>query len=195
MPAKRKPFLLRAVGGAARWVAILAVAALFLLAVAVGTPRPEEAASEPAQPLLTASPPLMAASADELPEFIHRFPVPVLAAMEESWQLLSCTSADTAFEGGFGRVMTLRYRVPSGGEVTAVSVYPRRAESLLPRDGWRLSASQSMSLSGTRAVTMTSAGRVRVHIQTQEGLYWAETDASDPQALQALFSPLKLYVN
>ncbi len=195
MSAKLKPLPLRLIAGAAKWAAVLTVAAVFLLAVAVGSPRPEEAASDAPQPLLTASPPLMAVSADDLPELIHRFPVPVLAAMQEDWQLLSCTSADTAFEGGFARIMTLVYRLASGAEVTAVSVYPRRAVSLLPGAGWHLSAVQPPTLSGLRAVVMTSANRVRVHAQSQEGFYWAETDAAGPEDIQAFLSPLKLYVN
>ena len=195
MSAKPKPLPLRLLAGLAKWAAVLVAAALFLLAVAVGTPRPEEAASDPDQPLLTASPPLMAATADDLPELIHRFPVPVLAAMDESWQLVSCTSADTAFEGGLARVMTLVYRLSTGAEVTAVSVYPRRAEALLPRAGWHLCAVQPPTLSGLRAVAMTRGGRVRVHARSQEGLYWAETDGADASSAAAFLSPLKLYVN
>ena len=176
---QRRPLaarLLRLIGG------LLLAAGFFVLTAFLSAP-PE--AEEP-QPLLTASPALVLTDAEQLEQLAERFPAPVLVC--RGLRLTGGTSADTAWEGGFGRVAVLSWETSDGAEVTTRTVYPARAVRLLPSEGWRLCTGQWESLAGLPCVAMESGGRVRVHAQGTSALYAVEF----PAGLEGVLSTLAL---
>lgn len=193
--SKPKPALWRR---AARIVltAVLSVVliALFYLAVILGQPQAgDQAAVDLSQPLLAASPAQAIASEDQLGGLVAAFPVPVMSFVSGAGPALTAgTSYDTAFEDGFARVVELQYALPDGGTVTARSIYPARALSLVGREGYRLRAASSLSLAGLRAVRMEGADTIRLHAQSSDALYVLTLPAMSADDLAALTKALQL---
>lgn len=193
--SKPKPALWRR---AARIVltAVLAVVlvALFYLAVILGQPQADDqAAVDLSQPLLAASPAQAIASEDQLGGLVAAFPVPVMSFVSGAGPALTAgTSYDTAFEDGFARVVKLQYALPDGGTVTARSIYPARALSLVGREGYRLNEASSLSLAGLRAVRMEGADTIRLHAQSSDALYVLTLPAMSADDLAALTKSLQL---
>jgi len=193
--SKPKPALWRR---AARIVltAVLAVVlvALFYLAVILGQPQADDqAAVDLSQPLLAASPAQAIASEDQLGGLVAAFPVPVMSFVSGAGPALTAgTSYDTAFEDGFARVVELQYALPDGGTVTARSIYPARALSLVGREGYRLNEASSLSLAGLRAVRMEGADTIRLHAQSSDALYVLTLPAMSADDLAALTKALQL---
>lgn len=175
----------------------LAMAVVFYLSVIFGTPQGTDAplATATPQPLLTASPVQTMADLSEMPALLESFPAPVLAPLAgSSLQCVAGTSYDAAFEQGFGRVVVLTCQNSAGLTVTLTSIYPARALTLLPTEGYLLSDKAGNSLAGTRSVRMEhSSGRIRLHAQGSEALYIFETPPVTDVDLAMLSSSLSLY--
>ena len=157
-------------------MALLAVilVALFYLAVILGQPEePENAIDiDQTQPVLTASPALNIQSERQVTALAEAFPVPVLAFMEGMGPVLvSGTSYDQAYEGGFARICELRYTTDNGLEITLTTIYPARAVELLGKDGYTLTGAAAQNLTGLTAVRMESADRIRLHAQASDAIY------------------------
>lgn len=148
--------------------------ALFYLAVILGQPEePENAIDiDQAQPLLTASPALNIQSERQVAALAEAFPVPVLAFMEGMGPVLvSGTSYDQAYEGGFARICELRYTTDNGLEITLATIYPARAVELLGKDGYTLTGAAAQNLTGLTAVRMENADHIRLHAQASDAIY------------------------
>lgn len=148
--------------------------ALFYLAVILGQPEePENAIDiDQTQPLLTASPALNIQSERQVVALAEAFPVPVLAFMEGMGPVLvSGTSYDQAYEGGFARICELRYTTDNGLEITLTTIYPARAVELLGKDGYTLTGAAAQNLTGLTAVRMESADHIRLHAQASDAIY------------------------
>ena len=148
--------------------------ALFYLAVILGQPEePENAIDiDQTQPLLTASPALNIQSERQVTALAEAFPVPVLAFMEGMGPVLvSGTSYDQAYEGGFARICELRYTTDNGLEITLTTIYPARAVELLGKDGYTLTGAAAQNLIGLTAVRMESADHIRLHAQASDAIY------------------------
>lgn len=149
----------------------LILAGLFLLAVVMGQPLEAEEPA-PDQPLLTPTPAQLVSGQGDLTALIAGFPAPVLACTARSgWTLVSGSSFDMAFEGGFGRVARLVYTAPDGTAMIAESYYPARALSLMGKSDFRVTAVPGIALAGENTVRMVSGDAVRYHLQTESGLY------------------------
>ncbi len=170
-----------------------AAGALFYTAMIVGAPEEEPAPAE--QPLLQASPGQTLSAAEELGGLIAAFPAPVLAALPDSGlRLIRGVSEDAAFEDGYGRIATLTYEDEAGRRITARTIYPARALSLLGRGGWQLTLSEGPRLAGMRTVCMAQGGRLRFHCRSAEAIYAVEMQAEDQQTAALLLQPLQLMV-
>ena len=148
--------------------------ALFYLAVILGQPEePENAIDiDQTQPLLTASPALNIQSERQVAALAEAFPVPVLAFMEGMGPVLvSGTSYDQAYEGGFARICELRYTTDNGLEITLATIYPARAVELLGKDGYTLTGAAAQNLTGLTAVRMENADHIRLHAQASDAIY------------------------
>lgn len=148
--------------------------ALFYLAVILGQPEePENAIDiDQTQPLLTASPALNIQSERQVAALAEAFPVPVLAFMEGMGPVLvSGTSYDQAYEGGFARICELRYTTDNGLEITLTTIYPARAVELLGKDGYTLTGAAAQNLTGLTAVRMENADHIRLHAQASDAIY------------------------
>ena len=166
-------------------VSLLVCAALIYVFVVFFSPAQEEA--QTAQPQLTASPAMELLEEKQLPSFLSAFPAPVLCAgLDNALELLGGSSRDMTYEqdgvSRLGRVLQLRYRQKSTGkEMDVFSIYPADALELLGREDYHMTADLSFRLSGWTAVRMESGTSVRLHIQTERGLYAVivQKDAAD----------------
>ena len=123
-------------------------------------------------PLLTASPALNIQSERQVAALAEAFPVPVLAFMEGMGPVLvSGTSYDQAYEGGFARICELRYTTDNGLEITLATIYPARAVELLGKDGYTLTGAAAQNLTGLTAVRMENADHIRLHAQASDAIY------------------------
>ena len=173
-PRKPHPRLKKALHVLLMALLTVILVALFYLAVILGQPEePENAIDiDQTQPLLTASPALNIQSERQVTALAEAFPVPVLAFMEGMGPVLvSGTSYDQAYEGGFARICELRYTTDNGLEITLTTIYPARAVELLGKDGYTLTGAAAQNLTGLTAVRMESADRIRLHAQASDAIY------------------------
>lgn len=173
-PRKPHPRLKKALHVLLMTLLAVILVALFYLAVILGQPEePENAIDiEQTQPLLTASPALNIQSERQVAALAEAFPVPVLAFMEGMGPVLvSGTSYDQAYEGGFARICELRYTTDNGLEITLTTIYPARAVELLGKDGYTLTGAAAQNLTGLTAVRMENADHIRLHAQASDAIY------------------------
>ena len=173
-PRKPHPRLKKALHVLLMTLLTVILVALFYLAVILGQPEePENAIDiDQTQPLLTASPALNIQSERQVTALAEAFPVPVLAFMEGMGPVLvSGTSYDQAYEGGFARICELRYTTDNGLEITLTTIYPARAVELLGKDGYTLTGAAAQNLIGLTAVRMESADHIRLHAQASDAIY------------------------
>lgn len=173
-PRKPHPRLKKALHVLLMTLLAVILVALFYLAVILGQPEePENAIDiDQTQPLLTASPALNIQSERQVAALAEAFPVPVLAFMEGMGPvLLSGTSYDQAYEGGFARICELRYTTDNGLEITLTTIYPARAVELLGKDGYTLTGAAAQNLTGLTAVRMENADHIRLHAQASDAIY------------------------
>lgn len=173
-PRKPHPRLKKALHVLLMTLLAVILVALFYLAVILGQPEePENAIDiDQAQPLLTASPALNIQSERQVAALAEAFPVPVLAFMEGMGPVLvSGTSYDQAYEGGFARICELRYTTDNGLEITLTTIYPARAVELLGKDGYTLTGAAAQNLTGLTAVRMENADHIRLHAQASDAIY------------------------
>ena len=173
-PRKPHPRLKKALHVLLMTLLAMILVALFYLAVILGQPEePENAIGiDQTQPLLTASPALNIQSERQVAALAEAFPVPVLAFMEGMGPVLvSGTSYDQAYEGGFARICELRYTTDNGLEITLTTIYPARAVELLGKDGYTLTGAAAQNLTGLTAVRMENADHIRLHAQASDAIY------------------------
>ena len=173
-PRKPHPRLKKALHVLLMTLLAVILVALFYLAVILGQPEePENAIDiDQTQPLLTASPALNIQSERQVAALAEAFPVPVLAFMEGMGPVLvSGTSYDQAYEGGFARICELRYTTDNGLEITLTTIYPARAIELLGKDGYTLTGAAAQNLTGLTAVRMENADHIRLHAQASDAIY------------------------
>ena len=158
--------------------------------VALLNPETEEAA--PVLALVTASPAVYVEEPGDLNRVIAGFPVPVLAAGSDSvLQLSGGVSRDTAFENGFGRVLILDY-LYGENEIEVTSIYPARALELLGREDYHISTISVPLLAGWNAVRMENGSHIRLHFQTDYGLYAVRIPREAGDAVPDILRPLQL---
>ena len=165
---KIRKSLLRIIG------AVIAAALLALLAASLILAKPQEEKSETAaaRPSENASPAVSIQSESDLVSLISAFPAPVMSFMSGSGMVfVSGNSTDTAFEGGFGRILTLYWQTAEGVPLILRSIYPARALELMEGKDYRFSESAGPALFGRTSVRMENADTARLHVQTELGLY------------------------
>ena len=168
---------------------IAAVGFLLILA----QPKSEEKEKAEPQPLLAASPALNISQESELRSLVSAFPVPVLSFMSGSgMSFVSAISADTALDGGFGRVATLYWQTAEGEPLMLQSIYPASALSLLD-NGYHFSSILGPTLFGVDSVRMENGDTVRVHAATETGLYVVTVPKDLAPKLSSLCRSLQLF--
>ena len=154
--------------------------------------NPEETLPAPEQPLMSAHEAIIIQGEEELPYLLKDFPAPALAANgRTALKFQGGSSYDSAFESGFARILSLNYTYQDK-EVTVLSIYPARAISLLPKEGYHLSAATSPLLSGGQTVRMEDGKHVRIHLQTDYGVYAVVIPRNAVGLLTEIVRPLQL---
>lgn len=181
---------LRALGAA---VLTLLLAGIFYVAVILGQPQPDDAVQvDLHQPLLQASAAQEITSEEGLTLLLQSFPVPVLSCVPGSGcRLTYGRSYDMAYEGGFARILELTYVSPQGVQFRACSIYPARALALMGKDDYTLSAQEGPLVAGMRTVRMERGNSIRLHAQSENGLYYVTLDGG-AGALADTLRPLQL---
>ena len=182
-------FLLKALTVLLTAVLIAAVGFLLILA----QPKSDEKEKAEPQPLLAASPAMNISQESELRSLVGAFPVPVLSFMSGSgMSFVSAISADTALDGGFGRVATLYWQTAEGEPLMLQSIYPASALSLLD-NGYHFSSILGPTLFGVDSVRMENGDTVRVHAATETGLYVVTVPKDLAPKLSSLCRSLQLF--
>ena len=194
-PRKTHPRLKKALHLLGLTVAVLLLVTLFYLAVILG--QPEEAENpvtiQQDQPLLTASPALNIQSENQVTTLAETFPVPVLAFMQGMGPVLvSGSSYDQAFEGGFARLAELHYQTDNGLECTLTTIYPARAISLIGKGSYTLIGAAAQNLTGLTAVRTEDSQHIRLHAQASDALYVLTVPKVSDDTLTAITRVLEL---
>ena len=107
--------------------AVLSLALLVSLGVALilAQPQPDQEEQVRDQSLLASSPAVTITDESDMRNLVSSFPEPVMSFIAGSgFTFVSGTSADTAVDGGFGRVASLYWQTPEGDPVVLQSIYP-----------------------------------------------------------------------
>lgn len=172
---------------------LLVLAFLFSLAVILGHPETGERAVEMVQSLMPASPALSMAEGDELIAMRDLFPAPVLMCPTNELLAVKASSMDTAFEDGFARILRITYTDQNGSEVIVTSIYPRRAVTLISDSDLSLTG-KGLEIAGYPSARMEGGNRVRMHIQTEFGIYCVETAIDHLDELSGFLQKLQLVI-
>ena len=152
---------------------VLMAAAVWCTAVLMKKDEERRIASAAEQPLNAAEAPLAIHSQEELEAAAAAFPIPVLTVgwKDLSVELIDGLCEDVPFENGAARKMTVRYRTQAGGVLTAESIYPARAVTLIERDGYHAAESGQNWLAGLQGMFMTDGSSNRIHAVSHDGAY------------------------
>ena len=190
---KKKP-LLRLLGRVAGALTAVVLLAGLYLTLVIGQPQPDGKETPPPQPALTASPAMTISSEGELRNLVAAFPAPVMSFMTGSGMVfVSGTSADAAWHGGFGRILTLYWQTMTGEPMTLQSIYPAEAFSLLGKKDYAFSGTAGPTLFGGSSVRMENAETIRVHTVTDTGLYVLTIPRSLSPALSGIARSIQLF--
>lgn len=107
--------------------------------------------------------------------------------------LQGAVSFDKPFEKGYGRILRLVYQTDSGMEVQVDSIYPARAISLMEGGSYRISGTAGHTVAGCNTVRMETASHIRLHMQTDQGLYSITIPSEGAEGLTAVVRTLHLY--
>lgn len=193
MPRKSKTalrWLWRILGGL-----LSALLFVFLyLTLIVGQPQSSGTSAPDPQPLLTASPAQSINSEADLASLISSFPVPVMSFMSGSGMVfVSGTSEDTAWEDGFGRIVTLYWQTTEGQPLILQSIYPSAALDLMGKGDYAFSDTAGPTLFGQSSVRMENADTVRLHTVTDTGVYVVTLPRALAGALSVLSRSIQLF--
>lgn len=185
------PLLLRRVGGFV--LSIVLIAAFYVVTIMA---EPKDAgvnATAQPQTVLSASPAVSIADGGDLRKLLDSFPVQVLCCPAGGGlRLVSGMSYDVAYEGGFARKAEVVYDIGDGRQMTVISIYPSRAIELLGKGDWVLSQSGGAAMAGLLSVRMENDDWVRMHVQSENGLYAVILPKDDASTLASLLRPLQL---
>lgn len=178
-------------------LAALLLMGAFYIAVILGQPQDSENTAvqvDMTQPLLAASPAVNIQEESQLDALAAAFPVALLRPMSGSGlDFVSGSSYDAAYEQGFARRVTLTYRTPEGLTMTVESLYPARALSLIPKGDYRLAAVAGQALAGMQSVRMENGSAIRLHAQSETGLYILTVPMMDSAHLADVTRSLQLF--
>lgn len=107
-------------------------------------------------------------------------------SLNEALPMRKARIYDTAFEGGYARRVTLTYAFEDGSLLTAESLRPTAAATLLKLEGGTLDGSSLYTLGGLNAARMDSADTVCVFAQSDTAVYAILCPASHAQDLNSL---------
>lgn len=97
------------------------------------------------------------------------------------------------FGTGVGRVLRLIYRAEDGTSLQVDSIAPAGALSLLDGGSYRLSMAAGYSVAGQHTIRMENSAYIRLHMQTDEGLYAITIPKEAAEQIPSLIRPLQLY--
>lgn len=167
-PPSKLSRALRRIALAALLAAALSFAYLFLL---LG--EPDEYDEPPRQPEQTITMPMGALDAPgeaNVQSLAETFGQPVLS-VQGGVTMQKARVYDTAFGGAYARRVTLTYAFEDGSLLTAESIRPTAAVTLLGGEHYKLDANQLYSLAGLSAARMQNGTQVCVFAQTDTAVY------------------------
>ena len=183
-------FLLKGLG----WVLLGAALVLVSLLIIIGTPEKKEPSPAITDPVLSASPAVSVTVESELYKLYLSFPAPVMSYLSGSGMaFVSASSADTSVSGVLTRVITQNWRSPEGDDVELVSVCPRSSIDILRAGEWHFSRFSAPELFGQKTVRMESEEKIRLHTQTDQGLYIVTVSKAAEDRLASLARSLQLF--
>ena len=106
--------------------------------------------------------------------------------------LVSGSSYDQAFEGGFARLTELHYQTDNGLECTLTTIYPARAISLIGKGSYTLIGAAAQNLTGLTAVRTEDSQHIRLHAQASDALYVLTVPKVSDDTLTAITRVLEL---
>ena len=114
------------------------------------------------------------------------FGQPVLS-LQSGLSMIKARIYDTAFEGGYARRVTLTYALPDGTQLTAESIRPTSAVTLLSLPGAKLDATSLYTLGGLNAARMDNQNTICIFGQSDTAVYAVIGPAAhEEQLLDAL---------
>ena len=176
------------------WLLLCAVLVLVSLLIIVGMPEKEDPAPVLADPVLSASPAINITAESDLYKLYLSFPAPVMSYLSGSGMtFVSASSADTSFSGCLTRVITQVWRSPEEDEIELLSVCPRSSLEILQSGNWHFSNLAGPELFGQKSVRMESDEKIRLHTQTDQGLYIITVSKAAKDRLAAIARSLQLF--
>ncbi|MEG0049450.1 MAG: hypothetical protein RR865_09820 [Clostridia bacterium] len=168
-PAKWKAILGRVVTGFLV-VLILAIGYVFLL---LGEPEEEAKNAVPVAEEQIHMPmnALEAPGEANVQNLADTFGQPVLSLYGGSLPMSKARVYDTAFSGGYARRVTVSYAFEDGSLVTAESIRPTAAVTLLGGAGYTLRAGTLYALGGVDAARMDNAEQICIFGQSDTAVY------------------------
>lgn len=196
-PSKKHPWktlLLRILAG----LGSLILAALLYVTLIVAQPQQEAEKADtvrtPGQVLPVADASVQIRAETELPQLLQAFPAPVMSFMSGSGFTFvsgSCTSVPCS--GGYGRKVILEWQANDGSPIRLESIYPADATELAGKENYRFSNISGPTLFMLGSVRMENDTQIRLHVQTEEGLYVITVPKSLGSSLNALVKSVQLF--
>lgn len=152
-------------------VSLILIAAVFFLLI-IGQPQPDKAEPQPVRKIPQPSASVRVGSENDMPKLMAGFPVPVMSFMSGSGMtFVSGTAEDTTANNVRGRRVTLYWQTGDGVPMTLISLCPADATELLGKGDYSFVRTAGPKLFGRSSVRMENNNTLRIHVQTDEGLY------------------------
>lgn len=176
------------------WLLLCAVLLLVSLLIIIGMPEKKDPAPVLVDPVLSASPAISVSTESDLYKLYLSFPAPAMSYLSGSGMtFVSASSADTSVSGCLTRVITQVWRSPEEDEIELLSVCPRSSLELLQSGDWHFSSLAGPELFGQKSVRMESDEKIRLHTQTDQGLYIITVSKAAEDRLVTIVRSLQLF--
>ena len=176
------------------WILLCVAFVLVSLLIIICTPEKEESVPTPADPVLSASSAVSVSTESELYKVYLSFPAPAMSYLSGSGMtFVSASSTDVSVSGHLTRVITQAWRSPEGDEIELLSVCPRSSIGVLQADDWHFSRLDGPELFGQKSVRMENDTKIRLHVQTDQGLYIFTVSKAATERLVPLTRSLQLF--
>ncbi|MDO5434999.1 MAG: hypothetical protein Q4G19_01360 [Clostridia bacterium] len=180
----------------ALWIlfSLVMLAVLYIVLILIA-PQDKDAGSDPApQPALAAAEAKQLPTEGDLALAMVDFPVPVMSFLSGSgWSMTGGICESFPVNGGFGRVIRTYWQDKDGTGITLESIYPADAFDCLGMKDLHFASQSGPSLFQLPSVRMENENEIRLHVQTDTGLYAITAKKESKQELGNAIRSIQLF--
>ncbi|MCQ2458322.1 MAG: hypothetical protein MJ142_06295 [Clostridia bacterium] len=196
MKEKKQPAEWKKRLGRALWIlfSLVMLAVLYLMLILIAPQDKDESNNSAPQPALADAETKQILTESDLALSMVDFPVPVMSFLSGSgWSMTDGVRESFPVNGGYGRVIRTYWKNKDGAAMTLESIYPADAFDSLGMKDYHFAAQSGPSLFQLPSVRMENETEIRLHVQTDNGLYAITAQKEYKQELGTAIRSIQLF--